>query len=83
MAKDAKKLEDAPVETTEAKVTSVTAINAKEVEIRFNKELWNLYSDAVLAKHLALMGDWLNGIDTKIETKLTHILQPSSKSFIN
>jgi len=55
-------------------------------QIRFNKELWDLYSDAVLAKHLALMDDWLNGIDTKVETektKLAYILQPSSKSFIN
>ena len=52
-------------------------------QIRFNKELWALYSDTVLAKHLALMDDWLNGIDTKIETKLTHIFQPNSKSFID
>lgn len=42
-------------------------------QIRFTKELWSLYSDAVLAKHLALMDDWLNGIDTKVETEKTKL----------
>ena len=35
-------------------------------QIKFTKELWSLYSDAVLSKHLVLMDDWLNGIDAKV-----------------
>lgn len=35
-----------------------------ETHIRFTKELWSRYSDAVLAKHLALFDDWLLGIST-------------------
>ncbi|MFF5994846.1 hypothetical protein AAGS61_08785 [Lysinibacillus sp. KU-BSD001] len=35
-----------------------------ETHIRFTKELWSKYSDAVLAKHLALLDDWLTGITT-------------------
>lgn len=43
----------------------------QETQLRFTKELWSLYSDAVLAKHLALMDDWLNGIDTKADNRLS------------
>lgn len=52
--------------------------NVKQVEfdilathLRFTQELWSLYSDAVLAKHLALMNDWLNAIDTKVDNRLS------------
>lgn len=37
-------------------------------QIRFTKELWERYSDAVLAKHLTLMDDWLSSIDSLVET---------------
>lgn len=42
-----------------------------ETHIKFTKELWSRYSDSVLAKHLALLDDWLLGISTPNSDKTT------------